>query len=94
MFFTRAGMNLNLNISPPHVEYSLMAKTQCTEMAFQNTHEAIQIWGGNGLTKEYIVEKLFRDARATHIMDGSNETLERHGGHIIGETYPRRLADF
>jgi alkylation response protein AidB-like acyl-CoA dehydrogenase len=91
---SRAAMNLNLNISPPHVEYSLMAKTQCTEMAFQNTHEAIQIWGGNGLTKEYIVEKLFRDARATLIEDGSNETLERHGGHILAETYPRATSDF
>jgi acyl-CoA dehydrogenase len=87
---SRAAMNLNFNISPPHVEYSLWAKTQCTEMAFRNTHEAIQIWGGNGLTKEYILEKLFRDARATLIEDGNNETLARHGGHILGEKYPRK----
>ncbi|RLB25077.1 MAG: hypothetical protein DRG71_04515, partial [Deltaproteobacteria bacterium] len=39
---------------PPFVEYSLWAKVQCTEAAFQNTHDAIQIWGANGLTKEYI----------------------------------------
>ncbi len=91
---SRAAMNLNFNISPPHVEYSLWAKTQCTELAFKNTHEAIQIWGANGLTKEYIVEKLFRDARATLIEDGNNETLARHGGHILGETYPRRPSDF
>ncbi len=91
---SRAAMNLNFNISPPHVEYSLWAKTQCTEMAFKNTHEAIQIWGANGLTKEYIAEKLFRDARATLIEDGNNETLARHGGHILGETYPRRPIDF
>jgi acyl-CoA dehydrogenase len=87
---SRAAMNLNFNLSPPHVEYSLWAKTQCTEMAFRNTHEAIQIWGGNGLTKEYILEKLFRDARATLIEDGNNETLARHGGHILGEKYPRK----
>jgi alkylation response protein AidB-like acyl-CoA dehydrogenase len=87
---SRATVNLNFNISPPLVEYSLVAKVQCTEMAFKNTHDAIQIWGGNGLTREYIVEKLFRDARATLIEDGNNETLARHGGHILGETYPRR----
>jgi acyl-CoA dehydrogenase len=87
---SRAAMNLNFNISPPHVEYSLWAKTQCTELAFRNTHDAIQIWGGNGLTKEYILEKLFRDARATLIEDGNNETLARHGGHILGEKYPRK----
>lgn len=91
---SRAAMNLNFNLSPPHVEYSLWAKTQCTEMAFQNAHEAVQIWGGNGLTKEYVVEKLFRDARATLIEDGNNETLARHGGHIIGETYPRKQEEF
>ncbi len=91
---SRAAMNLNFNISPPHVEYSLWAKTQCTEMAFKNTHEAIQIWGANGLTREYIVEKLFRDARSTLIEDGNNETLARHGGHILGDTYPRRALDF
>jgi acyl-CoA dehydrogenase len=91
---SRAAMNLNLNLSPPHVEYSLVAKTQCTEMAFQNAHEAIQIFGGNGLTREYAVEKLFRDARATLIEDGNNETLARHGGHILGETYPRPPLDF
>ncbi len=91
---SRAAINLNLNLSPPHVEYSLWAKTQCTEMAFKNTHEAIQIWGGNGLTKEYVLEKLFRDARATLIEDGSNETLARHGGHILAETYPRQVESF
>jgi alkylation response protein AidB-like acyl-CoA dehydrogenase len=91
---SRAAIDLNLNISPPHVEYSLWAKTQCTEMAFKNSHEAIQIWGGNGLTKEYVLEKLFRDARATLIEDGNNETLARHGGHILGETYPRSKENF
>ena len=91
---SRAAMDLNLNLSPPHVEYSLWAKTQCTEMAFQNSHEAIQIWGGNGLTKEYVLEKLFRDARATLIEDGNNETLARHGGHVLAETYPRKAEAF
>lgn len=91
---SRAALNLNFNISPPHVEYSLWAKTQCTEMAFKNTHDAIQIWGGNGLTKEYILEKLFRDARATLIEDGNNETLARHGGHILKEVYPRQPEKF
>jgi alkylation response protein AidB-like acyl-CoA dehydrogenase len=91
---SRAAMNLNLNITPPHVEYSLIAKTQCTEMVFQNTHEAIQLLGGNGLTKEYLTEKLFRDARSTLIEDGNNETLSRHGGHILMEFHPRGPLDF
>ena len=86
---TRAATALNFNIAPPHVEYSLLAKIQSTEMAFENTHEAIQLLGGNGLTHEYFTEKLFRDARATLIEDGSNETLARHGGQVLLEEYPR-----
>ena len=91
---SRNVINLNMNVAPPITEYSLAAKTQCTEMAFQNAHELIQIMGGNGLTREYIAEKLFRDSRATLIEDGNNETLERHGGHILAETYPRPPLDF
>ena len=91
---SRNVINLNMNVSPPITEYSLAAKTQCTEMAYQNAHELIQIMGGNGLTREYLAEKLFRDARATLIEDGNNETLERHGGNILAEHYPRPPLDF
>jgi len=35
------------------------------------------------------IEKLFRDARAMLIEDGSNDTLAIVGGHKIIETYPR-----
>jgi alkylation response protein AidB-like acyl-CoA dehydrogenase len=85
----RAAFAYNQNTSTPAEEYSLMAKVTGTDAAFQNTHEAIQIFGGNGLTKDYIIEKLFRDARATLIEDGSNDTLAISGGHKIIETYPR-----
>jgi alkylation response protein AidB-like acyl-CoA dehydrogenase len=37
--------------------------------------EALQIFGGNGLTREYPIEKLVRDARASMIEDGCNEVL-------------------
>jgi alkylation response protein AidB-like acyl-CoA dehydrogenase len=86
---SRAAANLNLNLSPPITEYSLVAKTTATQMCFENAHDAIQLLGANGLTKEYLTEKLFRDARATLIEDGNNETLDRHGGHILFESYPK-----
>lgn len=35
-----------------------------------------------------------RSARATLIEDGNNETLARHGGHILMESYPRGPLDF
>jgi len=86
---SRAAFGYNQNTSTPAEEYSVMAKITGTDAAFQNTNDAIQIFGGNGLTKEYLIEKLFRDARATLIEDGSNETLAIAAGHKIIETYPR-----
>jgi alkylation response protein AidB-like acyl-CoA dehydrogenase len=85
----RAAANLNLNIAPGFPEYSMAAKTTATELCLQNAHDAIQLLGGNGLSKEYLPEKLFRDARATLIEDGNNEILARHGGNTLFQTYPR-----
>lgn len=86
---TRAAYVYNQYTSTPAEEYSVMAKIQGTEAAFQNTHEGIQVFGGNGMAKEYLIEKLFRDARATLIEDGSNDTLACAAGHKIIDTYPR-----
>lgn len=72
---SRAAMNYNMNNTPPATEYSVAAKIFCTDTAFQVAHEAIQIFGGNGLAREYHIEKIFRDARAGLIEDGSNDSL-------------------
>ena len=64
---SRNAALLNSSIVPAFPEYSIAAKTMATEMAFQNAHDAISIFGANGLTKEYLPEKLFRDARANLI---------------------------
>jgi alkylation response protein AidB-like acyl-CoA dehydrogenase len=53
----------------------MAGKWMSTETAFRVASEAIQIYGGYGLTKEYVIEKIFRDARAAMIEDGVNETL-------------------
>lgn len=86
---SRAAYVYNQNTSTPAEEYSIAAKIQGTEACFKVAHEAIQIFGGNGLTKEYLIEKLFRDARAGIIEDGSNDTLAIAGGHKMIEHYPR-----
>ena len=59
----------------PALEYSVASKVFCTETAFKVASQAVQIFGGNGLSQEYTVEKIFRDARASTIQDGVNETL-------------------
>jgi len=60
---------------PPAVHYSTASKVFSTETAFRVASQAIQIFGGYGLSKEFHIEKIFRDARAALIEDGINETL-------------------
>lgn len=66
--------------NPPPVQYSIASKTFCTNTAFEVASEALQIFGGNGLTREYPMEKILRDARAAMIEDGCNEMLSLVGG--------------
>jgi len=65
---------------PPEVKYSIASKTFCTTTGFEVASEALQIFGGNGLAREYPIEKLLRDARASMIEDGCNEMLSIVGG--------------
>jgi alkylation response protein AidB-like acyl-CoA dehydrogenase len=64
---------------PPLLEYSIASKTFCTQAAFEAANAAVQIFGGNGLSREYPVEKLLRDARAALIEDGCNDILSLVG---------------
>jgi len=50
-----------------------MAKWYGTELAVQATRDAVQIHGSNGLTKEFLVEKLAREAMVTTMPDGTTE---------------------
>jgi alkylation response protein AidB-like acyl-CoA dehydrogenase len=78
--------------NPPEkrlIEYSAAAKTFGTQVSLEVTSDAIQIFGGIGISKDYLVEKLFRDARTTTICDGSNDVLSIVGGYKVARTYPR-----
>jgi acyl-CoA dehydrogenase len=72
------------------IEYSMAAKTLATQTALDVASDAIGLHGGIGITKEYLVEKLFRDARTTLICDGSNDTIAVTGGYHVAHNYPRR----
>lgn len=65
--------------SPPRLEYSIASKVHCTQTAFEVATSALQVFGGNGLTKDYPIEKLVRDARASMIEDGCNDLLSLLG---------------
>jgi alkylation response protein AidB-like acyl-CoA dehydrogenase len=70
----------------PALHAAMTAKVTGTQHSFEVASEAIQIFGGNGLTHEYPIEKIFRDARASMIEDGCNEVLSIKGGcYLIDE---------
>ena len=50
-----------------------MAKLYCSQVASRITSLAVQIHGGYGYSKEYDVERYFRDAKVTEIYEGTSE---------------------
>lgn len=52
---------------------SAMAKMYSADVAMKVTTDAVQILGGYGYTKEYPVERMMRDAKATQIYEGTNQ---------------------
>jgi len=67
----------------PALQGSIASKITSTQTAFEVASEAIQMFGGNGVTHEYPVEKLMRDARSSMIEDGCNEILAIKGGTLL-----------
>jgi butyryl-CoA dehydrogenase len=57
----------------PHTEAGAKAKLFASEMARRQTGEAIQIFGGYGYTREFPVERYYRDAKITELYEGTSE---------------------
>jgi len=57
----------------PSGKETSMAKLVATKTAMKNAIDTVQIFGGYGYTKDYPVERLFRDAKVTEIYEGTNE---------------------
>jgi alkylation response protein AidB-like acyl-CoA dehydrogenase len=84
---SRQTMLYNEGTFPPGTQYSIASKVYCTQSAFEIASEAVQLHGGYGLTKEMLVEKLFRDARAAMIEDGSNDILSLTAAKKVIDQY-------
>jgi alkylation response protein AidB-like acyl-CoA dehydrogenase len=57
----------------PFSRESAMTKLFCSEALDEIVDRAVQIHGGMGYSAEFVVEKLYRDARVTRIYEGSSE---------------------
>jgi butyryl-CoA dehydrogenase len=57
----------------PFGEYASMSKLFASETAMRATDKALQVHGGYGYTKDYPVERFYRDAKLTEIGEGTSE---------------------
>lgn len=80
---TKRAITFNMANTMPALQVAMFAKTTSTQNALEVTSDAIQMFGGNGLTREYPVEKIFRDARSSLIEDGCNEIIALKGGALL-----------
>jgi len=83
---SRRVMFFNHTMPLGAIQGSIAAKITGTQTAFEVASDAIQMFGGNGVTREYPVEKLLRDARSSLIEDGCNEMLAIKGGTFLADT--------
>ncbi len=84
---SRAASLYNAAPHPPQSHYAVAAKVHCTQAAFEVASDAVQLFGGHGLSKAALVETLFRDARSSMIEIGANEVLSLGAVRHILEEY-------
>ncbi len=71
LLYQKAAWNLDNGVRDPIV--SSFAKAYGADSAMQTAVDAVQVFGGNGFTKEYPVEKLMRDAKVLQIYEGTSQ---------------------
>jgi len=75
-----------------HSYATASAKVTVTDEAMKVVSEALQLFGGAGTSREYPIEKLFRDARAAQIEDGENYVLNMRLGLLAQQLYAEGWA--
>ncbi|MBP2657125.1 MAG: anaB 1 [Firmicutes bacterium] len=76
---------------PETIMETSIAKYYASTMAFRAANHAVQIHGANGCCHEYPVQRFFRDAKITEIIEGSSQIqqiiIARHGyqNYLFGE---------
>lgn len=57
----------------PYAKEAAQAKLFTTDMAMKHVSNALQVHGGNGYSREYRIERIFRDVRLAQIYEGTNQ---------------------
>jgi len=70
-----------------HPYVTAAGKVTVTQETMKVVDEALQLFGGTGLSREYPIERLYRDARAALIEDGENYVLTMRLGILAEQLY-------
>ncbi|MBI3675816.1 MAG: acyl-CoA/acyl-ACP dehydrogenase [Proteobacteria bacterium] len=68
-------VRINMTREVPLLEMAIASKVTSTQAAFDVASDALQVFGGAGISRDCPIEKIFRDARISMIEDGCNEVL-------------------
>ena len=68
---------------PDSARYSAMAKYYASEVAVNVANDALQLHGGYGFTKDYPIEKMYRDAKVLTIYEGTSQIQKNEIGAFI-----------
>lgn len=79
-----------LGASPRHAR---AAQVYAKRAAYDVAHEALQVLGAQGLSRDSLAEKLFRDARCLLIEDGTLEVLALDAARDLIDNYERDTYD-
>lgn len=60
---------------PNLITYCAMAKRLATDLCFNITNQALQLFGGYGYMRDYPIERYYRDLRVHQILEGTNEIM-------------------
>lgn len=71
----------------PHPYFTAAGKAFCCSELMNVVRECLHLMGGVGLTREFPIEKLLRDAQAMQIEDGENNVLQMHYGYLLNRMH-------
>lgn len=84
---------LELGTNDASPRHARAAQIYAKKIAFEVANDALQIFGAYGLSKEFVIEKFFRDARAMQIEDGTVEVLSLEASDDVIENYEKDYYD-
>ena len=77
----------------PFSKEAAMAKLFASRTANKVVFDALQIHGGVGYTQEFLIERLYRDARVTELYEGTSEIQRLVISRAVIEEYERTVPD-